>query len=329
MPKIGLVLGAGGAVGGAFHAGVLATLAEETGWDPRSAEVIVGTSAGSVSGAALRAGLSAPDLAARAEGRPLSDEGARLMAGMPPYPVLPQRPRRVGQRRTAPAAPGRLLSAATRPWEIRMGTLAAALLPPGEIDMSNIAEGFEALFPKGWPDKELWVVAVRLEDGHRAVFGRDDTGAKASVPEAVAASCAIPTVFSPVTIDGVRYVDGGAWSPTNADLVSRLGFDLVVVSSPMSIAGRLSPTRVRLDSAARRLFRAYLTRETAAIRRRGTRVLVFQPTAGDLAVMGLNAMDDSRRPAVSAQARRSAAARLARADAAQAVELLAAAGARS
>jgi NTE family protein len=328
MPKIGLVLGAGGAVGGAFHAGVLATLAEETGWDPRSADVIVGTSAGSVTGAALRAGLAAPDLAARAEGRPLSDEGARLLAGMPPYPVLPQRVRRVRQRPTAPAAPGRLLSAATRPWEIRMGTLAAALLPPGEIDMSNIAGGFDALFPKGWPDKQLWVVAVRLEDGHRVVFGREDTR-DVKVPEAVAASCAVPSVFSPVTIDGVRYVDGGAWSPTNVDLVSRLGLDVVVVSSPMSIAGRLSPSRVRLDSAARRLFRAYLTRESVAVRRRGTRVLVFQPTAGDLTVMGLNAMDDSRRPAVSAQARRSAAARLARADAAPAVELLAAAGARS
>src|SRR5258708_5386455 len=67
-PRIGLVLGAGGAVGGAFHAGVLSTLADELGWDARTAEVVVGTSAGSATGAILRAGLSPDDLARRARG---------------------------------------------------------------------------------------------------------------------------------------------------------------------------------------------------------------------------------------------------------------------
>ena len=60
--------GAGGVAGGAFHAGVLAALEEATGWDPRRARLVVGTSAGSISGAALRAGLSAPDMLARAAG---------------------------------------------------------------------------------------------------------------------------------------------------------------------------------------------------------------------------------------------------------------------
>ena len=45
------MLGAGGAVGHAFHAGVLAALSDETGWDAGDAEVIVGTSAGSLVGA--------------------------------------------------------------------------------------------------------------------------------------------------------------------------------------------------------------------------------------------------------------------------------------
>ncbi len=70
--RIGLVLGAGGVVGHAYHAGVLDGLAEATGWDPREAEVIVGTSAGSVVGALLRAGFSAHDLAARSTGDPVS-----------------------------------------------------------------------------------------------------------------------------------------------------------------------------------------------------------------------------------------------------------------
>ena len=89
VARIGLVLGAGGVTGGAFHAGVLAALAEGTGWDPRRAEIVVGTSAGSVTAAALRAGLPAADLAARAEGRPLSAEGARILAGTSPM-LLPQ-----------------------------------------------------------------------------------------------------------------------------------------------------------------------------------------------------------------------------------------------
>jgi NTE family protein len=65
--RIGLVLGAGGLVGHAWHAGVLAGLAEGLGWDPRTADVVVGTSAGSVVAAMLRGGLSAADVFARGD----------------------------------------------------------------------------------------------------------------------------------------------------------------------------------------------------------------------------------------------------------------------
>ncbi len=66
--RIGLVLGAGGVTGGAFHAGVLSALQAGLGWDPRKATIIVGTSAGSIAAASLRAGLSAADLLARVRG---------------------------------------------------------------------------------------------------------------------------------------------------------------------------------------------------------------------------------------------------------------------
>ena len=55
--RIGLVLGAGGVLGGAWLTGGLAALAEETGWDPGSADYVVGTSAGSMMGALLAAGV--------------------------------------------------------------------------------------------------------------------------------------------------------------------------------------------------------------------------------------------------------------------------------
>src|SRR3954465_13652039 len=48
--RVGLVLGAGGVLGGAWLTGGLAAIADETGWDPGEADYIVGTSAGSVIG---------------------------------------------------------------------------------------------------------------------------------------------------------------------------------------------------------------------------------------------------------------------------------------
>ena len=74
-----MVLGAGGSVGHAFHVGVLSALADELGWDARSADLIVGTSAGSVVGAGLRAGLGPLDMRARALGQPLSPAGRRIV----------------------------------------------------------------------------------------------------------------------------------------------------------------------------------------------------------------------------------------------------------
>jgi predicted acylesterase/phospholipase RssA len=76
---------------------------------------------------------------------------------------------------------------------------------------------------------------VRLGSGRRVVFGRD-ADVTAAVPEAVAASCAIPGYFVPVRIGEFRYVDGGVHSPTNADVLAGQGLDLVIVSSAMSAA---------------------------------------------------------------------------------------------
>jgi NTE family protein len=55
--RIGLVLGAGGVMGGAWLTGGLKALADETGWDPASADYVVGTSAGAMMGALLAGGV--------------------------------------------------------------------------------------------------------------------------------------------------------------------------------------------------------------------------------------------------------------------------------
>jgi NTE family protein len=317
------VLGAGGAVGHAFHSGVLSALWEATGWDARHAEVIVGTSAGSLVGALLRAGLSGADLAARAMDMPLSPEGRRLVSiaetARGEQPAIPSRPPRAS-RRVVPAmsAPGAFVRAAMQPWNARPAALMAAAMPEGLVPTELIATGLRPLFDR-WPAPSLWINAVALESGRRVTFGRD-TRVRTDVATAVAASCAIPGFFAPVAIEGVRYVDGGVHSPTNADLVAGLGLDLVVVSSPMSMArngARLAP-----DQLARRLSLMALTREVRRIRASDTPVLTFQPTSTVLDVMGWNAMDASRRADVTRTARTSAARRLERPDARDRVALL-------
>ena len=94
MTRVGLVLGAGGVVGQAYHAGVLAALENDFGFDPRKADVIVGTSAGSITGTLLRLGVKAEDLAAWTVKAPLSgdDEVLRQIAATPVPELAPFRP---------------------------------------------------------------------------------------------------------------------------------------------------------------------------------------------------------------------------------------------
>jgi NTE family protein len=308
-PRIGLVLGAGGVAGGAFHAGVVAAIAEATGWDPRRATHVVGTSAGSITGASLRAGFPAADLLARAQDKPLSAEGQRVMLKVGPIAQPPSlRPVRTAR---APAdMVATLARAARRPFAARPSALLAALLPEGSISTDMISEGIGGLFPRSWPSEPLWICAVRQADGRRVVFGRD--GERPSVAEAVAASCAIPGFFSPVAIGDHSYIDGGVHSPTNADVLRDTELDLVVISSPMSRQGRRP--RLAADQAMRTWAGALLDAEAMRLRRRQIPVLAFQPDAAVLTEMGLNPMDPLRRSAIAGAARESALRKVARAD---------------
>lgn len=299
MARIGLVLGSGGVVGHAYHAGVLRALHEVTGWDPRDAEIVVGTSAGAQTAALLRAGLSPADLAARASGEPLSAEGRRILRHIGPAEPIP-RPRLRAVSLTSPAL---LLRSLARPWTARPGTLAAALVPAGRVSLAPFAARLNWLFGHNWPDDTLWITAVRLRDGQRVVFGRD-AETPTEVGTAVAASCAVPGWFQPVVIDGRRYVDGGVYSSTNLDLCEGLGLDLVVVLSSLTMARGVWP--VALDYPARASMRLRLSRDVRRLRRAGTTVVPFQPTAADLAVMGVNAMNPHRRHPVVTQAYESA-----------------------
>lgn len=295
---------------------MLDALHRATGWDPRDADLVVGTSAGAGAGALLRGGISTGDLMALMTGEPFSAEGTRLverLGGRPPDTV-PVPPRRLRM-----SSPQLLLRQAARPWRARVGTVVAGVLPEGAISIEGFGAALRGLFGFVWPSRDLWVCAVRLSDGKRVSFGRPGAP-PADVGSAVSASSAIPGVFRPVEIGGERYVDGGAHSPTNLDLVAAAGLDLVIVSSPMSAAPRALGARI--DTPARMLSGGTLARERARVRRSGTSVVTFQPSREDLKVMGLNAMDPSRRGAIARQARESALRRVVRDDVRERLALL-------
>lgn len=307
VTHVAVVLGAGGAVGHAYHAGVLGAIHDRLGWDARRADTLVGTSAGSIVAALLRAGMPARDLARRARREPLSPAGQDVVdrAALAPPNTLP--PRRLP--RGPVASPAALRRAARAPWTIKAGALAAAALPEGTVPTHPIAAPFQALYDGWWPEQAMWIVAVQLDTSRRIVFGRDTPDV--AVADAVRASCAIPAYFEPVQIDGHRYVDGGVHSTTNADVVAAHRPDLVIVSAPMSAARGAARGR---ELPVRQFARVALARELVALRARKVPVVVFQPTAADLEVMRGDALDQSKVAPVCERVYETASARLARHD---------------
>lgn len=278
--RVGLVLGAGGPVGHAFHAGVIRALAQGLGWDAREADLVVGTSAGAQVGALLRAGLSGEDLAARASGQPLRAEAADIAR----HYVRPshREPDPSQPRSRAPAAPRFLLEALRRPAHFKAGRLVSALLPEGRVRLDAQAEGLRRVFGERWPERRLWITAIHLDSGERVAFGAPGSP-EVDVGTAVACSGAVPGVHTPVRWRGRRYVDGGVASPTHLDLLADGALDLVLVSSPLSM---FSAMRALLRSEIRRL-------------ERNVPVVAFEPRGEALRVMGLNPMAIERSPSVA------------------------------
>ena len=211
--RTALVLGGGGITGIAWEIGVLAGLAE-AGVDLTGADLVVGTSAGSVVGAQLTSGADLETLFARQLEPPTGEQAARMTrAALARYAwaVLRSRGDDVGFRR-------------------RVGALALAAeqagLTPTEQERLDVIGS--RLVSREWPDRDLRVTAVDAETGEFRVLDRTS-----GVPllQAVAASCAVPGVYPPVTIDGRRHVDGGMRSAANADLAE--GCDRVVVLAPI------------------------------------------------------------------------------------------------
>jgi predicted acylesterase/phospholipase RssA len=291
----GLVLGGGGVLGAAWAVGALAALKQVHGFEPRDAEVIVGTSAGSVLGALLGAGATVEELAAQERGEKVTtgpiagfswDIGAVTGGSRPGRPKLQPGSRslmRNGLGRFRRMPPTALLS---------------AFLPTGGKNLDRIAHLVEGFTPIGeWsPHPNLWIVTMDYDSGHRVAFGQP-TAPPAPLSLAVQASCSIPAWYSPVEIDGHRYVDGGAWSATSVDLVANMGLDEVYVIAPMVSFHMDRPDH--LLARLERTWRVQVTKrclnEVEKVRNGGTDVTVLGPGAEDLAAIGGNLMDHEKR----------------------------------
>ncbi len=289
----GLVLGAGGVLGAAWTIGALAALAEVEGFEPHTADVVVGTSAGSVLAALLGSGLSTADLLSHQRGTPMAREVAmdwrydESTGG-----AHPARPR------LGVGSPVLLRRSLTRPRQVPPLAVLAALAPQGTGTLAEVGAMVRAVAgADGWAPRDgIWVVAMDYDSGRRVAFGR--AGAPpARLDEAVTASCAIPGWYAPVQVDGRRYVDGGTLSSTSADLLAAEGLDEVYVLAPMASFVPDSPRQVaaRVERRVRRQVTRYVVQESQAVARTGTAVTVLAPGPEDLHAMGANMMDPRRR----------------------------------
>jgi NTE family protein len=309
--RFGIVLGAGGVLGAAWMTGALCALAEVKGLDPRTADALLGTSAGSVLVAMLAAGIGTETLRDHQRGLPLPED-LRLewdhdtSVGGP----VPLRPR-IGL-----GSPELLRRVVRR--ELPPRTAIWALLPPGSRSSEPLRRVVDGAVGEGrWAPRDgVTVVAMDYATGARMPFGAPGS-APTSLGEAVAASCAIPGWYAPVAIAGRSYVDGGARSAASVDLLAPpygddAPLDRAFVLAPLASFTFDRPTRVlpRLERRWRHYVTTRLMREVAMIEATGTAVTVLCPGAEDLAGMGANMMDPTRRRRVLETSLRTSAAAL-------------------
>lgn len=262
-----LVLGGGGVTGIAWELGLVQAWVEG-GVDVREADLAVGTSAGSAAGAQLWSDADVEALVARqldpntTELLPATDLDVVIA-------IFTQLAEEGLSHEERCARVGRMALEAPTVSEAVRRDIVAARLPSPE-----------------WPERPLWITAVDAETGSFTLW---DRAKGVELVDAVAASCAVPGIWPPVTIDGRRYVDGGVWSPINAFLAE--GFERVLIVSPFDL--ELMPG---------------VQGELDGLRAGSAEVLVVEGDAETSAAMGPNPLDPAMRaPAVAAGRRQGAA----------------------
>jgi NTE family protein len=228
MQKRALVLSGGGLAGIAWETGVLRGIADESP-DLASAlltsDVLVGTSAGSAVAAQIGTGTALDDLF----DRQVAETSAELNPGVDVDSITDLFVRAMLQPNT---------STAEKLQHIGAVALATETVP--ELVRRNVIA--QRLPSHEWPDRVLRLTAIDTATGELVVI---DRGSGVGLVDAVAASCAVPGVWPPVTIGSRRYMDGGVGSGVN--MVVAGDCDTAVVLVP---AGESAPSPFGTGAAA-------------------------------------------------------------------------------
>ncbi|MBB5872942.1 NTE family protein [Allocatelliglobosispora scoriae] len=256
MTRRALVLGGGGVTGVAWELGLIAGLAE-AGLDLRTADRFIGTSAGSVVAAQITSDADLTELYQQQ----LAGPGAELTA-------------KIGANFYATIAWALLTHRDGESFRRRIGAMALAAKTLPEAERREV---IAARLPSDeWPEAELLITTVRTDTGEFVVWDRESG---VGLIDAVGASCAVPGVWAPVTVAGVRYMDGGMRSTTNADLAE--GCERIVVIAPTVVGGGGAMPK--------------LSDHVAALRERAEVVVVVSPDAAAKAAIGRNVLDPAHR----------------------------------
>jgi NTE family protein len=261
-----LVLGGGGVAGIAWITGLLFGLSEE-GVDLRNADLILGTSAGSAVAAQLDCSLSLEELYRR------QVDPALQTREITPDPRLLQQLLQAFPRDATPCDRAELIRKVGQ-WALQAPTVTEA------ERRSVVATRLPA---HAWPNRLLRITAVDTESGQTTIFDRHSG---TNLVDAVAASCAVPGVWPPVTIDGHRYMDGGVRSSDNADLGQ--GYARIVI---------LSPNGLRADE----IVAFPLQEQLDILKNAGAKTYLIEPDYLSRTAIGLNPLlPETRKPAAEA-----------------------------
>lgn len=296
--KLGLVLGGGGLVGMAYHAGVLKAL-DDWGLDVSGADLLVGTSAGSILASYMATGWQPTDFFDYAHGKhpdvqkdPEDPKEQLRRVFTPLYDTHADRVRRsVGSAFAVASSRGYY----KRLGGNQPGRNLRKVFPAGMYSTDETRRRFEEDLPVEWPDRALYICTVDLYSGERVAFGHP-AAPPATLPEAVLASTSIPGVFPPVKISGRHYVDGGVTSATSVDLATDHGCDLILCVAPLGYRNDGVTTardpKMWPPMLVRSLFARSLRREVLSARERGAEVFVIRPWVSNLKLHGTNSMRD-------------------------------------
>jgi NTE family protein len=289
-PTVGLVLGGGGARGGA-HVGVIAVL-EEAGIRP---DLIVGTSMGAIVGGLYAAGLNAAELRQVLENM----DWDRMFADDPGRRDRPMRrkqldrdfvvPRRLGFSRRGLAVPLGVLQG--QHFDAALKRILGQTVTVDDFDRLPIR--FRA-------------VATDIASGEAVVL---DSG---SLAQAIRGSMSVPGVFSPVTIDGRLLVDGGLTMNVPVEVAQAMGADVLIVvdlSQPLLRRDEIASIIQISDQLGNFLTR---TNTLVSLALLSDRDVLIQPELGDIgSVQFERALEASELGAASAAEHRDALQRIA------------------